>query len=47
MSRTQLDAALDRLKLAHGRIHDFTRDLAADEWFWSPAEFTTHISTLR
>lgn len=44
MSRTQLDAALDRLKQAHGRIHDFTKDLAADEWFWSPAEFTTHIA---
>ncbi|MGD9636621.1 MAG: DinB family protein [Pirellulales bacterium] len=44
MSRTRLDAALERLKLAHGRIHDFTRDLTPDEWFWHPAEFTTHIA---
>jgi uncharacterized damage-inducible protein DinB len=44
MSRERLDAALDRLKLAHGRIHDFTKDLTPEEWFWSPTQFTTHVA---
>jgi uncharacterized damage-inducible protein DinB len=44
MSRTQVQAALDRLKLAHSRIHDFTADLSPEEWFWHPAEFITHAA---
>lgn len=44
MSRIQVQAAVDRLELARRRIKDFTKDLTADEWFWSPAEFTTHIA---
>lgn len=44
MSCTQIDAALARLKHAHARIHDFTKDLTPDEWFWSPSEFTTHVA---
>jgi hypothetical protein len=30
--------------MAHGRVHDFTKDLTPDEWFWHPAEFTTHVA---
>jgi hypothetical protein len=44
MSRTQIQAAVDRLKMAHGRVKDFTNDLTPDEWFWHPAEFTTHVA---
>lgn len=44
MSRTQVQAAVARLELARRRIQDFTKNLSADEWFWSPAEYTTHIA---
>lgn len=44
MSRTRIEAALERLQQAHGRIHDFTKDLTPEDWFWHPAEFTTHIA---
>jgi hypothetical protein len=44
MSRTQIQAAVDRMEMARSRVKDFTSDLKSDEWFWSPAEFTTHIA---
>jgi hypothetical protein len=44
MSRTRLQAAVDRLEMAHRRVKDFTDDLTPDEWFWHPAEFTTHVA---
>jgi uncharacterized damage-inducible protein DinB len=44
MSRTQLEAATGRLEMANRRVKDFTNDLTPDEWFWHPAEFTTHIA---
>jgi hypothetical protein len=44
MSRTQLEAATRRLEMANRRVKDFTNDLTPDEWFWHPAEFTTHIA---
>jgi hypothetical protein len=44
MSRTQVQAAVDRLELARRRVKDFTNDLTANEWFWSPAEYTTHVA---
>ena len=44
MSRTQLEAATARLEMANRRVKDFTADLAPDEWFWHPAEYTTHIA---
>lgn len=44
MSRTQIQAAVDRLELARRRVKSFTKDLTVDEWFWSPAEFMTHIA---
>ncbi len=44
MSRTRLQAAVDRLEMARRRVEDFTDDLTPDEWFWHPAEFTTHVA---
>jgi uncharacterized damage-inducible protein DinB len=44
VSRAQLQAAVDRLEMAHRRVKDFTDDLAPDEWFWHPAEFMTHVA---
>jgi len=44
MSRTQLQSAVDRLEMAHRRIKEFTDDLTPAEWFWHPAEFTTHVA---
>jgi uncharacterized damage-inducible protein DinB len=44
MSRTQVQAAVDRLEMARRRVKDFTNDLSVDEWFWHPAEYTTHVA---
>lgn len=44
MSRTLLQAAVDRFTMAHRRVKDFTDDLTPDEWFWHPAEYVTHIA---
>lgn len=44
MSRPKLQAAIERLELSHRRIKEFTDDLTPDEWFWHPAEFTTHVA---
>ena len=44
MSRTQLQAATERLEMARRRVHEFTDDLTPEEWFWHPAEFMTHIA---
>ena len=44
MSRTRLEAAVDRIELARRRVKEFTDDLTLDQWFWHPAEFTTHVA---
>lgn len=44
MSRTQLQAAVERLAMARRRVKEFTDDLTPDQWFWRPAEFTTHVA---
>jgi uncharacterized damage-inducible protein DinB len=44
MSGTKLQAAIARLELARRRVQEFTDDLAPDQWFWHPAEFTTHVA---
>src|SRR3972149_1634262 len=44
MSRTQLQAAVDRLEKAHRRIKEFTDDLTPAEGFWHPAAFTPHAA---
>lgn len=44
MSRSHLEAAIDRLEMTHRRAKEFTDDLTPDEWFWHPAEFTTHVA---
>lgn len=44
MSRTHLQAAVDRIEMARRRVKEFTADLTADEWFRHPAEFTTHVA---
>ena len=30
--------------MARRRVKDFTDDLTPDEWFWHPAEYTTHVA---
>jgi uncharacterized damage-inducible protein DinB len=44
MSRTMLQAAIDRLAMSRRRVQEFIADLSVDEWFWHPAEYTTHIA---
>src|SRR3990170_2883816 len=44
MSRTHLTAAVERMEMARRRTKEFIGDLTPDEWFWHPAEFTTHIA---
>ncbi len=44
MSRTQLQAAVDRIEMARRRVKEFTDDLTPEQWFWHPAEFTTHVA---
>lgn len=40
----RLEAAIERLRRARLFTHRFIADLAPDEWFWSPPEYTTHIA---
>jgi len=44
MARTQLQSTVARLEMAHRRVKEFTDDLTPDQWFWHPAEFTTHVA---
>lgn len=44
MPRTRLEAAVERLQFSRRYTEQFLSDLSDDEWFWSPAEFVTHIA---
>jgi DinB superfamily len=44
MSRTRIQAAVERLEMARRRVKEFTGDLTPAEWFWQPAEYTTHVA---
>lgn len=44
MSRTQVQAAVERLEMSRRRVKEFTADLTVDQWFWHPAEYITHIA---
>src|SRR3989304_9375141 len=44
MSRTQLQRAVERIEFTRRRVKDFIHDLTPEEWFWRPAEFTTHVA---
>jgi len=40
----RLDAAIDRLRRSRIFTRQFLADLTADEWFWSPPEYATHVA---
>jgi DinB superfamily len=40
----RLEAAIDRLRRSRLFTKQFLSDLSAEEWFWSPREFTTHLA---
>jgi hypothetical protein len=40
----RLEFAIEQIKLARVHSRRFLDDLAGDEWYWHPAEFTTHIA---
>jgi DinB superfamily len=40
----RLESAIDRLRRSRVYTRQFLPDLAPDEWFWSPPEFTTHVA---
>ncbi len=35
---------MERIEAARRRVKGFTNDLTPAEWFWHPAEFTTHVA---
>lgn len=43
-SATKLESALERIKFARQYTTRFLDDLSPDDWFWTPAELTTHIA---
>ena len=43
-SQARLESAIDRLRRSRIFTKTFLPDLAPDEWFWSPPEFTTHVA---
>ena len=40
----RLEAAIDRMRRSRIFTRQFLPDLTADEWFWSPPQFTTHVA---
>jgi DinB superfamily len=44
MSRTRLQAALDRMERSRRYTKQFLSDLQPQEWFWQPSELPTHIA---
>jgi len=44
MSRNRLEVAAERIRFARGYTQQYLSDLTEDEWFWTPAGFTTHIA---
>jgi uncharacterized damage-inducible protein DinB len=43
-SISRLELALDRIRGARTFTESFLRDLTAAEWYWTPAELTTHVA---
>ena len=44
MSRTRLQVAVERIERARRYTQQFLDGLMPEEWFWHPAEFTTHVA---
>ena len=44
MSRPRLQIAVERIERARRYTQQFLAGLTPDEWFWHPAEFTTHVA---
>jgi hypothetical protein len=40
----RLDAVLDRLRRSRSVTAQYLPDLTPEEWFWTPASYTTHIA---
>jgi DinB superfamily len=41
---TQLESAIERIKFARQYTSRFLDDLSAEDWFWQPSQFTTHVA---
>ena len=44
MSRTRVEIAVERIERARRYTQQFLAGLTPDEWFWCPAQFTTHVA---
>jgi uncharacterized damage-inducible protein DinB len=44
MSRARLPRAIEQIEFVRRRVKDYVKDLTPEEWFWHPAEFTTHVA---
>jgi hypothetical protein len=40
----RLEAAIERSRRSREFTRQFLPDLTADDWFWSPPEYTTHVA---
>ncbi len=43
-SISRIELALDRIRASRNFTQSFLKDLTAAEWYWSPAELTTHVA---
>ena len=44
MSRNRVQVAAEQIELARRYTQQFLNGLAPEEWFWHPAQFTTHVA---